>query len=247
MNLRFLLPLIFPMATVITVAETWTNINGQSMEADLVACHSANVSFRKADGTFYSYPLEKLSEPDRIRAQAFSANRTPSSATTATPSSSGTRTTAASPGTLTQDIEDILVTFKGSRFDPVEPGSLNGIRYYAIYYSAHWCPPCRQFTPELVKTYKELKSAHPEFEIVFVSYDKNEEAMKGYMKGDKMPWLAIRFGQGRSNQSLRNYSARAIPNLVFVSADGEVLSASYVDGEYVGPRKVLKDIRSKLK
>ena len=25
-----------------------------------------------------------------------------------------------------------------------------------IYFSAHWCPPCRSFTPELVKSYKNV-------------------------------------------------------------------------------------------
>ena len=25
-----------------------------------------------------------------------------------------------------------------------------------IYFSAHWCPPCRSFTPELIKTYKTV-------------------------------------------------------------------------------------------
>lgn len=27
-----------------------------------------------------------------------------------------------------------------------------------IYFSAHWCPPCRSFTPELVNTYEKLNS-----------------------------------------------------------------------------------------
>ena len=44
-----------------------------------------------------------------------------------------------------------------------------------IYFSAHWCPPCRSFTPELAKTYKLLtEEQQKHFEIVFVSSDNDE-------------------------------------------------------------------------
>ena len=44
-----------------------------------------------------------------------------------------------------------------------------------IYFSAHWCPPCRSFTPELAKTYKLLtEEQQKDFEIVFVSSDNDE-------------------------------------------------------------------------
>ena len=44
-----------------------------------------------------------------------------------------------------------------------------------IYFSAHWCPPCRGFTPELAKTYQLLtETQQTNFEIVFVSSDGDE-------------------------------------------------------------------------
>lgn len=39
----------------------------------------------------------------------------------------------------------------------------------ALYFSAHWCPPCRQFTPQLVDFYNSKRGTPEEFEIVFVS------------------------------------------------------------------------------
>ena len=38
-----------------------------------------------------------------------------------------------------------------------------------LYFSAHWCPPCQFFTPELVKYYEKLKAASKKFEVVFIS------------------------------------------------------------------------------
>jgi nucleoredoxin len=59
----------------------------------------------------------------------------------------------------------------------------------ALYFSAHWCPPCRGFTPELVKIHEELTSAGKSFQVVFVSSDRDEEAFKEYFA--EMPWLAL--------------------------------------------------------
>ncbi|GLV36728.1 hypothetical protein CBL_02437 [Carabus blaptoides fortunei] len=41
-----------------------------------------------------------------------------------------------------------------------------------FYFSAHWCPPCRAFTPQLVDTYKMLRKKDPGFEVIFVSSDR---------------------------------------------------------------------------
>lgn len=70
--------------------------------------------------------------------------------------------------------------------------------------------------------------------------------MKTYMSDYKMNWPALRHGLGNSLAAAKRYSENGIPNLVFITADGEVLSSSYVDGNYVGPRKVLADIRKTL-
>jgi nucleoredoxin len=39
-----------------------------------------------------------------------------------------------------------------------------------IYFSAHWCPPCRRFTPMLVQSYNQMKAAGKNVEIVFARY-----------------------------------------------------------------------------
>ena len=62
-----------------------------------------------------------------------------------------------------------------------------------LYFSAHWCPPCRGFTPKLADAYKELIGLGKSFEIVFLSSDKSEDAFKEYF--NEMPWVALPFAK----------------------------------------------------
>lgn len=38
-------------------------------------------------------------------------------------------------------------------------------KYLMFYFSAHWCPPCRGFTPTLSKAYTALKKQRSDFEV----------------------------------------------------------------------------------
>lgn len=62
-----------------------------------------------------------------------------------------------------------------------------------IYFSAGWCPPCRQFTPLLKDFYEETQSRKSAFEVVFVSFDKKEEDMIEYYRELHADWLAVDF------------------------------------------------------
>ena len=74
----------------------------------------------------------------------------------------------------------LIQVTNGKKSDYKKPAA--NPKYVAIYYSAHWCPPCRAFTPKLVEWYKEFKPKHEDFELVFASSDKSEEAQFEYMK-----------------------------------------------------------------
>ena len=113
---------------------------------------------------------------------------------------------------------------------------------YGLYFSAHWCPPCRKFTPQLVAYYNQIAHDHPEFEIIFVSADKSAEDMATYMRESAMPWPAIEYGKLANVPALQKYVGRGIPDLVIVDASGKVLADSFVGGKYVGPGKVLDDL-----
>ena len=77
---------------------------------------------------------------------------------------------------------------------PVETASLVGEgKVVGLYFSAHWCPPCRGFTPKLAEFYKKFKASDKSdlLEIVFISSDRDEKSFSEYY--NEMPWLALPF------------------------------------------------------
>ena len=61
-----------------------------------------------------------------------------------------------------------------------------------LYFSAHWCPPCRGFTPKLIEFYNNYKKDGPskdKMDLVFISSDKDADQFKDYFS--TMPWYAL--------------------------------------------------------
>jgi len=103
---------------------------------------------------------------------------------------------------------------------PVE--SLNN-KIVGLYFSAHWCPPCRRFTPELVKAYNKLKDSGKQFEIIFISSDRDEESFKEYF--GEMPWLALPFADRDGKEKLsRKFGVSGIPTLIILDSNGNILN-----------------------
>lgn len=78
--------------------------------------------------------------------------------------------------------------------DFVDPEEALKNKVVGIYFSAGWCPPCRDFTPILCDFYTELveESEPPaQFEIVFVSSDKSSDDMVEYYHDIHGDWLAL--------------------------------------------------------
>lgn len=92
-----------------------------------------------------------------------------------------------------------------------------------LYFSAHWCPPCRRFTPMLTKVYKEVNKESKGFEIVFISFDKSKPDFEGYY--NEMPWLAVPFDDQETIKKLsKKYGVNGIPCLIIIDKDGKVLN-----------------------
>lgn len=90
----------------------------------------------------------------------------------------------------------------------------------AVYFSAHWCPPCRGFTPVLAKFYNEVNANGKKLEIVFGSIDQSEDQFNEYF--GEMPWVTIPFGDPKIRGTMDALGIQGIPNLKVFKKDGTV-------------------------
>ncbi|MFL6590698.1 MAG: thioredoxin-like domain-containing protein [Chthoniobacterales bacterium] len=135
-----------------------------------------------------------------------------------------------------------LVASKNGVLHPYLDADFEKKKLIGLYFSAHWCAPCRQFTPNLVAFYNKNVTAHPEFEILFVSNDKTAAAMEGYMREVQMPWPAVTYDKIVGNGPLLKYAGSSIPCLVVVDETGKVIFDTYAGQNYRGPEAVLNDL-----
>ncbi|CAF0803272.1 unnamed protein product [Rotaria sordida] len=107
-----------------------------------------------------------------------------------------------------------------------EPVDLNDDIYkgkvIGLYFSAHWCPPCRGFTPVLIEFYKNY-SKEKNFEIIFISSDRDERAYNEYYKD--MPWLTLPYSERKKKEEIgKKYHITGIPTLTLLDGDsGDII------------------------
>ena len=90
-----------------------------------------------------------------------------------------------------------------------------------IYFSAHWCPPCKGFTPILSKFYTIANEKEKQIEIIFISFDRDEKSYKEYY--DSMPWLSFPFKSDKKEVFAKDFSIRGIPALLIFDKDGKLI------------------------
>lgn len=144
------------------------------------------------------------------------------------------------PGTsLANSLKEKLVVSHNGVIGPADGSEFERKKLIALYFSAHWCAPCRKFTPQLVDYYNRVEPQHPEFEIVFVSYDRSRFNWETYLRDAAMPWPAIDYDQLDSVAGLKKIAGDGIPSLVLLDDTGHLLATSYDGAKYLGPQNVL--------
>lgn len=194
---------------------TWTDVNGNKIEAEFVEQKLDQVVLRDSTGKEITVRMGQLSAADQLHI----GSQQRASARGAPQSSAGA---ADVPPALKELFGTKLVNAKGQSVSPAE---LEG-KKIGIYFSAQWCPPCRGFTPTLVDTYNQLQKDGKPFDLVFVSHDRSEKDMYQYMRDYKMPWKAIRFDDPQRDALKKKYGIQGIPTLVIVDSSGKTLSSN---------------------
>mmetsp|Transcript_60810 Transcript_60810/g.130700 ORF Transcript_60810/g.130700 Transcript_60810/m.130700 type:complete len:187 (+) Transcript_60810:78-638(+) len=113
-------------------------------------------------------------------------------------------------------------------------GDISG-KTVALYFSAHWCPPCRGFTPVLRQFYEHLKQSGEPIEIIFVSGDRDEAGFKEYFHNEHGDWLAVDYGAEKERMNLnKEYGVTGIPSLIVVDSNGKAIDSIDGRGDVAG-------------
>lgn len=209
---------------VSTGTRTWISTSGTSVDARFIKMAYGEVHLKTADGKAIKIPESRLSEESLTMAKQLSAASKAEEGKRVPSWVKKSREAANRPPPSKALIDMFGKELVNARKKKVDLSELAAADKIGIYFSAHWCPPCRAFTPQLVKTYNALKKDGKNFEVVFVSSDRNEGGMYGYMKEAKMPWLALPFNSNQKGMLANKFRVRGIPRLVIVDADGKILS-----------------------
>jgi len=93
---------------------------------------------------------------------------------------------------------------------------------YGLYFSAHWCPPCKAFIPQLIHAYNNIRK-RIKFEIIFVSSDRSEQSYNSH--ASLMPWPSVPYTNTILRQDLtESFNVRGIPFLVLIDNNGSIIT-----------------------
>ncbi len=91
-------------------------------------------------------------------------------------------------------------------------------KYLALQFSAHWCGPCRAFTPSFAAWYSEQKAANADIEVLFVSSDRDDASFRTYAA--EMPWKSLPFAERAAKEALSElYAVKGIPTVILLAKD----------------------------
>jgi thiol-disulfide isomerase/thioredoxin len=120
-----------------------------------------------------------------------------------------------------------LIKMEHGKPKVVEMGEALAGKTVALYFSAHWCPPCRQFTPKLAELYRQLKAQNNnKFEVIFVSCDHTEDEFLSYF--GEMPWYAVPYGDHQREAICGQFRVSGIPRLTVLNSSGRIIEENAV-------------------
>ena len=93
-------------------------------------------------------------------------------------------------------------------------------KYVLLDFWASWCPGCRKITPEYQEVYDRF--AGDRFEIIGISFDKDEEKWKQAIQEDSIQWINVSNLQGWDSVSVM-YGVRSVPQNFLLDTNGMIM------------------------
>ena len=150
-------------------------------------------------------------------------------------------------GKVAKRLRHKLQVLKDGKLVDFDPGPRPEPQFYLVYFGAHWCRPCREFSPHLVEEYHRLKDIGGDrFELVFVSNDHDRSDQALYAREVGMPWPILKYSELGSADTIERWAGPAIPDLIVVTRNGELVYDSFSGTTYVGPQSVLDQVEPLL-
>ncbi len=208
-------------AQLITALESGAYVVSNS-EADRAKAREAEVAARRQAQIEQDQNLNTLLQAQQAQARAQVSAAPPAGATP-----------------ILDALKSKLVRCHDGTTSRVDGAELEKKKYVALYYSAHWCGPCRKFTPSLVDYYNRVAAAHPDLEIIFISADRSRFGWETYIRETKMPWLAVDYDQLAGLAGVRDLGGKSIPSLLVLDSRGRIVASSYDGEKYLGPQNAL--------
>uniref|UniRef100_A0A1I7U459 protein-disulfide reductase n=1 Tax=Caenorhabditis tropicalis TaxID=1561998 RepID=A0A1I7U459_9PELO len=117
-------------------------------------------------------------------------------------------------------------------------------RLVGLYFSGHWCPPSRDFTPVLRDFHAQVED---DFEILFISSDNNEAEMNMYLQQYHGDWFHLEYKCPLGNSLETQLNITTIPNLVILKPNGTIVSKNgwrEVQANAQNPRQLINHWKS---